>query len=220
MGAWDYGLYGNDDALNARGTVLAKVMLPDDPRLFAGCVGLLALLEPEAHQFVDVGNHAALSALPQGLREATTVAATVGASGPRLPYTDRVRDILGIDASYGRVVDPLLELRETITIARSIRDRCAKIVDDGFAYGNTAIGGVVGVLLELRELGVATAPDLVDEWIESFDQLLDIGDREDTEYLREWSRSYRAALSLLGTEPDKKLLGSEPTLEPRSRRTR
>ncbi|HEX5057987.1 MAG TPA: hypothetical protein VFV99_01450, partial [Kofleriaceae bacterium] len=210
MGAWDYGLYGNDEALNTRGVVLAKVVLPEDPRLFAGCVGLLALLEPEAHQFVDIGNHPALTALPQVLREATMVAAQVTASGPRLPYTERVRDILGIDASYGRVVDPLLALRETITIARSIRDRCTKLVDDGFAYGDTAIGGVVGVLLELRELGVATAPDLVDEWIESFDHLRDIGE-DDTDFLREWSRSYRAALKLLSTEPDKKLLGSEPT---------
>lgn len=220
MGAWDYGLYGSDDALNARGVLLAKVTLPEDPRLFAGCIGLLALLEPDAHQFLDVANHAALALLPPVLREATNVAAHIGASGPRLPYGDRVRDILGIDASYGRVVDPLLELRETITIARSIRDRCAKIVDDGFAYGATSVGGVVGVLLELRELGVATSPDLVDEWIEAFDKLRHIGDREDTDYLREWSRSYRSALELLGKEPDRKLLGSEPTTAPRGKRAR
>ena len=123
MGAWDTGLYGSDDALDARAELLRKVTLPEEPRLFAACVGLLALLDPTADQFDAIASHSALTALPQGLREAATVAAPVHASGPRLPYTAQLGDILGIDASYGRVVDPLLELRESITIGRALRDR-------------------------------------------------------------------------------------------------
>ena len=128
--------------------------------------------------------------------------------------------MLGVDASYGRVVDPLLELRETIIMARVIRDRGVRIVDEGFAYGETSIGGIVGVLVELRELGVAIKPDLVDEWIDNFDRLRGIGDVADTDYVREWSRSYRAALQLLAAPPDKKLLGSDPSTDKRGRHAR
>ncbi|HEY5943956.1 MAG TPA: hypothetical protein VIV40_00620 [Kofleriaceae bacterium] len=219
MGAWDTGLYGCDEALDARTEFLGSVELPEDPRLFAACVGLLALLDPTAHQLEMVGEHGSLAGLPQTLREATAVAATVAASGPRLPYAPQVRDVLGVDASYGRVVDPLLEMRETITIARAIRDRAVRIVDCGFAHGDTSIGGIVGLLVELRELGIAISPDLVEEWLDSFDQLRGIGDTLDSEYLREWSRSYRSALELLATEPDRKLLGSDPTTG-RSKRAR
>jgi len=220
MGAWDYGLYGSDEALDARAQFLGTIALPDDPKLFAACVGLLALLDPTAHQLECATEHNALVGLPQQLREAATVAATVAASGPRLSYVGPVRDVLGVDASYGRVVDPLLELRETITMARAIRDRGVRIVDDGFAYGETSIGGVVGVLVELRELGIAISPDLVDEWIDSFDRLRGTGDVDDTDYIREWSRSYRNALELLATPPEKKLLGSDPTAERRGKRAR
>ncbi len=216
MGAWDTGLYGSDDALDARGGFLKKVSLPQDPKLFAACVGLLALLDPTAHQFDSITGHSALTELPQGLREAAMVAATVHASGPRLPYTAELVDILGIDASYGRVVDPLLELRETIMIARALRDRCVKEIDD-FSRGETAVGGLLGILLELRELGVATSPDVVDEWLEHFDRVRATGDRDETDYVREWSRSYRAALELLAEPPKQKLLGSDPTRAGRKR---
>lgn len=221
MGAWDYGLYGSDEALEARTRLLAAIMLPSEPGLFAASVGLLALLEPEARQFETITDHDALEKLPPSLREATAVAAKVGASGPRLPYSDTTRDILGIDASYGRLVDPLLALRETIVVARAIRQQCVRTVDEGFAYGQTAIGGVIGVLLELRELGVAVSPDLVDEWHGVFDLICqDAADHVgDSEFLREWTRSYRAALTLLATPPDQKLLGSDPTTR-RNKRTR
>lgn len=221
MSAWDFGLYGSDEALDARTRLLAAIMLPSEPELFAATVGLLALLEPEARQFATIVDHAALDKLPPALREATAVAAMVGASGPRLPYSDTTRDILGIDASYGRLVEPLLALRETIVIARAIRKQCVRTVDEGFAYGQTAIGGVLGVLLELRELGVAVSPDLVDEWHGAFDLVCRDapGDAADTELLREWTRSYRSALALLATPPDQKLLGSDPTVR-RHKRTR
>jgi hypothetical protein len=214
MGAWDYGLYGSDEALDARGRFLAQIELPEEPKLFAACIGLLALLDPTAHQLEVANGHSALADLPPTLREATTVAATVAASGPRLPYADPVRDLLGVDASYGRVVDPLLELRETITMARAIRDRGVRVVDHGFSPGRTSIGGVVGVLLELRELGIAISPDLVDEWLDTFDRIDAIGE-DDTDYMREWSRSYRGALELLAKPPVSKLLGSDPTRRPR-----
>ena len=220
MGAWDTGLYGSDDALDARGELLRKVTLPEEPKLFAACVGLLALLDPTADQFESIGNHPALATLPQGLREAATVAASVHASGPRLPYTAQLGEILGIDASYGRVVDPLLELRETITIGRALRDRCVRSVDDCFAYGETAAGGLVGVLLELRELGIATSPDVVDEWLDNFDRVRAVGDRAESEYIREWSRSYRSALELLAIPPHQKLVGSDPTTTGRNKRVR
>jgi hypothetical protein len=220
MGAWDTALYGSDDALDARAAMLRKVNLPEDPRLFAACVGLLALFDPTAEQFDAIAGHSALAALPQGLREAATVAASVHASGPRLPYTAQLGEILGIDASYGRVVDPLLELRETITIGRALRDRCVRAVDEGFSYGQTAAGGLVGVLLELRELGIATSPDVVDEWLDSFDRVRAIGDRTESDYIREWSRSYRAALELLAIPPHQKLIGSDPTSTNRTRRVR
>jgi hypothetical protein len=213
MGAWDYGLYGSDEALDARGRFIAEIELPEEPKLFAACIGLLALLDPTAHQLECASVHGALADLPQTLREAAAVAATVAASGPRLPYTEPVRDVLGVDASYGRVVDPLLELRETITMARVIRDRGVRIVDHGFSQRQTSIGGVVGVLIELRELGIAISPDLVDEWLDEFDHLADIG--EDSDYIREWSRSYRAGLKLLSLPPEKKLLGTDPTRRPR-----
>jgi hypothetical protein len=220
MGAWDTGLYGSDDALDARAELLRKVTLPEEPRLFAACVGLLALLDPTADQFDAIASHSALSALPQGLREAATVAASVHASGPRLPYTAQLGDILGIDASYGRVVDPLLQLRESITIGRALRDRCVRAVDESFSYGETAAGGLVGVLLELRELGIATSPDVVDEWLDNFDRVRAIGDRDETEYIREWSRSYRMALELLAIPPHQKLIGSDPTTTGRTKRVR
>ena len=220
MGTWDYGLYGSDEALDARSSFLADIALPEDPHLFAACVGLLALLDPTAHQLESAHENAAIIGLPQPLREAATVAATVAASGPRLPYPAPVRDVLGVDASYGRVVDPLLELRETITLARAIRDRGVQLVDDGFKYGETSIGGIVGLLLELRELGIAISPDLVEEWLDNFDRLSAIGDISETDYIREWSKSYRAALELLATPPEKKLLGSDPTGDRRGKRVR
>jgi hypothetical protein len=220
MGAWDTGLYGSDDALDARAELLRKVTLPEEPRLFAACVGLLALFDPTADQFDSIAEHKALATLPQGLREAATVAASVHASGPRLPYTAQLGEILGIDASYGRVVDPLLELRETITIGRALRDRCVRSVDECFTYGQTAAGGLVGVLLELRELGIATSPDVVDEWLDTFDRVRAVGDRTETDYIREWSRSYRAALELLAIPPHQKLIGSDPTSTNRTRRVR
>ena len=216
MGAWDYGLYGSDEALDARSKFIAEIELPDDPRLFEACVGLLALLDPFAHQLEGAHTHPTIAALPHNIRDAT-IAATLAASGLRLPYSRAVREVLGVDASYGRVVDPLLELRETITMARVIRDRAVKIVDDGFAYGQTAIGGIVGVLVELRELGIAISPDLVEEWIDSFDRLRGIGDVDDTEFIREWSRTYRASLELLASSPDKKLLGSDPSADKRAK---
>jgi hypothetical protein len=220
MGAWDTGLYGSDDALDARAELLRKVTLPEEPRLFAACVGLLALLDPTAEQFDSIASHSALAALPQGLREAATVAASVHASGPRLPYTAQLGEILGIDASYGRVVDPLLELRETITIARALRERCVRGVDECFSYGATAAGGLVGVLLELREIGIATSPDIVDEWLDNFDRVRAIGDRGETDYIRDWSRSYRSALELLAIPPHQKLVGSDPTTTGRNKRVR
>ena len=215
MGAWDYGLYGSDEVLDARSRFLAEIALPDDPKLFAACVGLIALLDPTAHQLESAHEHTALVGLPQQLREAAAVAATVAASGPRLPYAAPVRDVLGVEASYGRVVDPLLELRETITMARAIRDRAVRIMEASVAHGESAIGGVVGVLVELRELGVAISPDVVEDWLDSFDRLSGIGDQERD---GDWSRLYRAALVLLATPPDKKLLGSDPTDEPRGKR--
>jgi hypothetical protein len=216
MGAWDYGLYGSDEALEARSTFIAEIGLPEDPPLFAACVGLLVLLDPGAHQLETARGHTAIAGLPQNIRDAT-IAATLAASGMRLPYSRAVRDVLGVDASYGRVVDPLLELRETITMARVIRDRAVKIVDDGFAHGQTSIGGILGVLVELRELGIAIKPDLVEEWIDSFDRLRDIGDVDDSEYIREWSRTYRNALALLASSPEKKLLGSDPSADKRAK---
>src|SRR5688572_7293866 len=68
VGSWDPTLYGGDDALDARGELFAAVPLPDEPRLFAACVGLLALLEPDAPQFETIGEHAALEKLPPSLR--------------------------------------------------------------------------------------------------------------------------------------------------------
>ncbi len=218
MSTWDTVLYGSDEALDERGRLIAGITLPIDPPMFAACVGLLTLLDPSADQLDAIAQHDALAGLPQGLREATTVAAQVGASGPRLPYSKAARDVLGIDASYGRMVDPLLELRETIMIARAVREHCVRAVDEGFAYGETSAGGPIGLLLELRELGVATSPDLVDEWLTGFERLCaDVSDEPD-EYLREWTRSYRAALQLLATEPEQKLLGADPTRARRSRR--
>lgn len=218
MGAWDHGLYDNDDALDARGELLSGIGIPDDPQMFAACIGLLALLDPTADQFACVKEHAALTKLPNELREAAAVAAMVGASGPSLPYRDRLRDILGIDASYGRVVEPLLELRETIAIARAIRNRCIDIVEEGFAYGEVSVGGIVGLLLELRELGVATSPDLVDEWQSAFDRICgestDVA--HDEKFLRGWCATYRGGLELLATPPEQKLLGSDPTKARRS----
>ena len=113
-------------------------------------------------------------------------------------------------------------LRETITIARAIRNRCIEIVGAGFPYGETAVGGIVGVLLELRELGVATSPDLVDEWQSEFDHICasaNIGTEtavaENATFLRGWCASYRGALELLAQAPEQKLLGSDPTKAPR-----
>ncbi len=213
----DSVLYGSDDALAARGQLIADITLPVEPQMFAACVGLLTLLDPGADQLDAISTHAVMPTLPQGLREATTVAAQVGASGPRLPYSAAAREVLGIDASSGRLVDPLLELRETIMIARAIREHCVRSIDEGFAYGETAIGGPIGLLLELRELGVATSPDLVDEWLTGFERLCaDVCDEPD-EYLRAWTHSYRCALQLLATEPDQKLLGSDPTTARRNR---
>lgn len=220
MGAWNTGLYGSDEALDTRGAFLDDVALPGEPKLFAACVGLLAFLDPTARQFESIAYHEALSALPQGLREATTVAASVHASGPRLPYTAELGDILGIDASYGRVVDPLLELRETITIARAIRDRCVRAIDDQRSESEIALGGILGILLELRELGIATSPDVADEWLDSFERVRATGDRYETDYIREWSRTYRSALELLALPPHQKLLGSDPTPTGRNKRVR
>ena len=222
MSTWGKGLYDNDEALDARGDLLSGIGIPDDPKLFAGCIGLLALLDPTADQFAAIKDHAALSSLPTGLREAASVAAMIGASGPSLPYRDRVRDILGIDASYGRVVEPLLELRETIQIARAIRNRCIAIVDEGFEYGETSVGGIVGVLLELRELGVATSPDTVDHWCTEFDRICaDVhDDAEHAKQVRAWCESFRAGLELLATPPEQKLLGSDPTRARHSKRAR
>ena len=222
MSTWDSVLYGSDEALVARTGLIAAVALPEEPQLFAACVGLLALLEPEADQFDGISTHSTFASLPPALRDATAVAAQVAASGPRLPYTAAVRDILGIDASYGRMVDPLLELRETILIARAIREKCVRVIDEGFAYGETSIGGPVGLLVELRELGVATHPDLVEEWQTAFERVC--GDTQDVTaedaYLREWTACYRAALELLAKPPEQKLLGSDPTETRRGRRAR
>jgi hypothetical protein len=198
----DHALYGSLEALDARGDLLASIALPGEARMFAACVGLIALLEPEAHQFTRIVNHAALASLPQPLREATAVAANVHASGPRLPYSDRARDVLGVDASFGRIVDPLLELREAITIARAIREQCMRAIDEGFAQRELSIAGPLGVLVELRELGIATNPDLVDDWLTA----------------RTISDAYRAAFQLLAVAPERKLLGSDPTTTARSRR--
>lgn len=220
MSNWDSCLYSSDDALDARGQLIAEITLPVEPEMFAACVGLLTLLDPGADQLDAIATHAVLPTLPQGLREAAAFAAQVDASGPRLPYSAAAREVLGIDASYGRLVDPLLELRETIMIARAVREHCVRAIDEGFAYGETALGGPLGLLLELRELGVATSPDLVDEWITGFDGLCaDISD-EPGEYLRAWTRSFRSALQLLATEPDRKLLGSDPTMARRNRPAR
>jgi hypothetical protein len=220
--AFGVGLYDNDDALTARAELLARVALPSDPPLFAACIGLLALLEPHATQLDRITEHPALASLPQGLREAASVAALVDASGPRLPYDMRVRDILGIDGSFGRIVEPLLELRESIMIARALREQCMRVIGEGFAYGQTAVGGPVGLLLELRELGVATQPDLVDEWLASFDRLRagSTGDGVNATVMSEWSRAYRAALELLAEEPEHKMLGSDPSTARRSKRAR
>lgn len=220
MTAWDSVLYGSDEALHARGELLASVSLPEEPQMFAACVGLLALLDPEADQFAAIGDHPVLATLPASLRDATIVAAQVGASGPRLPYSEAVRGVLGLDASYGRVVDPLLELRETIMIARAIREQCVRVIDEGFTYGETAIGGPVGLLLELRELGVATSPDVVDEWLTGFDRVAADPEYQRDDLLREWARCYRAALELLAIPPEQKLLGNDPTNPRRSRRGR
>jgi len=213
MSAWDHGLYDNEAALDARGELLSGIGIPEDPAMFAACIGLLALLDPTADQLAIVKNHRALAELPAELHEAAAVAAMIGASGPCLPYRVPLRDILGISASYGRVVEPLLELRETIPLARAIRNRCIDIVGSGFAYGETASGGILGLLLELRELGVATSPALVDEWLTEFDVICATGNDagENPEFLRGWCASYRAALELLAQPPDQKLLGSDPT---------
>jgi hypothetical protein len=214
MGAWNHGLYDNDAALDARGELLSGIGIPDDPPLFAATIGLLALLDPTADQFAQVKDHAAMSSLPSEVREAAQVAAFVGASGPCLPYRQSVREVLGIDASYGRVVEPLLELRETISIARAIRNRCIDIVDTGFEYGDLSTGGILGLLIELRELGVATSPDAVDKWTSRFErvcQQAELDTSDDARFLRGWCNSYRAGLELLANGPEQKLLGSDPT---------
>jgi hypothetical protein len=106
-------------------------------------------------------------------------------------------------------------------IARAIREQCVRTVDEGFAYGETSIGGVIGVLLELRELGVAVSPDLVDEWQLAFESACQSATETvgDPEFMREWTESYRAGLKLLATPPDQKLLGSDPTPVRRTKRS-
>ena len=224
MGTWDTALYGSDDALDARGDLIAAIGLPDEPRLFAACVGMLALLDPTADQLAQVSAHPALAQLPAPLHEAAGVAALVGASGPTLPYGAQAKQVLGIDGSFGRVVEPLLELREAIALARAIRERCIKVIGEGFVYGETAIGGVIGVLVELRELGVACNPDVVDEWQKSFERLMlpadDEADRDPEQFITHWAANVRVAFELLATQPDQKLLGSDPTRERRSKRAR
>src|SRR5687768_15305 len=133
-------MYGSDEARDARASLLAALPLPNEPRLFAACVGLLALLDPTADQLPNVPKHLALTGLAAGVREATLVAATLSASGPALPYSAHAQRVLGVGGSIGRVIDPLLELREAIIVARSIRDRCCEAIDEGFVYGETAIG--------------------------------------------------------------------------------
>jgi hypothetical protein len=224
MGRWDTALYGSDDALDARGDLIAAIGLPDEPKLFAACVGMLALLDPTADQLAQVSTHAALAELPAPLREAAAVAALVGASGPTLPFSAQAKQVLGIDASFGRVVEPLLELREAIALSRAIRERCTKVIAEGFVYGETAIGGVLGVLVELRELGIACNPDIVDEWQASFDRLMqpadDEAERGADDFFTQWIANVRATFELLATPPDQKLLGSDPTRERRSKRGR
>lgn len=224
MGTWDTALYGSDDALDARGDLIAVIGLPEEPTLFAACVGMLALLDPTADQLLQVSAHAALAELPAPLREAAAVAALVGASGPTLPYSAQAKQVLGIDASFGRVVEPLLELRESIALARALRERCVKVIGEGFIYGETAIGGVIGLLVELRELGVACNPDVVDEWQTSFERLMrpadDEADRDPDPFVTQWADNVRVAFELLATPPDQKLLGSDPTRERRSKRAR
>lgn len=222
MTAFAVGLYDSDEAIAARSALLARVVLPSNPSMFAACVGLLTLLDPSAKQLALIAAHPALASLPQGLKEAASVAALIDASGPRMPYDVRVRDILGIDASFGRIVEPLLELRESIMIARALREQCMRVIGEGFEYGQTAVGGAVGLLLELRELGVATQPDLVDEWLAGFERLHadSHGDGVNATVMSEWSRAYRAALELLGQEPEHKMLGSDPSTARRSKRAR
>lgn len=215
-------LYDEEAATDARMRLFAGIGLPSDPPLFAASIGILALLEPRARQLQTIQMHPGWSAMPNGLREAASVAAMITASGPRLPYDAHVRDILGIDGSFGRIVDPLLELREAIMIARAVREQCVRVINEGFIYGDTAIGGPVGILVELRELGIATHPDLVDDWIGDFERICADGHDVDidVELLREWSVSYRAALELLARPPDQKLLGSDPSTARRNRRAR
>ena len=204
-------MYGSDDARDARAHLLAALPLPTDPRLFAASVGLIALFDPTADQLATVPKQLALTGLPEGVREATLVAATLNASGPGLPYSAPAQRVLGVGGSIGRVIDPLLGLREAITVARSIRDRCCEAIDEGFVYGETAVGGYIGLLVELRELGVAANPDVVDRWATAYERLLE-GETPD-EFLSEWSRTLRASFKLIGTEPERKLLGRDPTYD-------
>jgi len=210
MGAWDEGLYDNDEALDELGDLLAELDLDDGPVALATVVGLRAWLDgPSESLERAVRKHTALlPRLPKPARELLELLLRDGEAFARpKARSDRLKEVLG-EYCDGPKYDALLSLPGAEVIIADLVKRAAEGLDDRLdsardGYDVSAAGAHLGVLLELATAGLARPPAArVKHWRRAVERI-DEATAEEREHFDAYFARFRRGLSLLdkATQP-------------------
>jgi hypothetical protein len=181
MGTWGDGLYDNDHSLDVLGDLFKTLELEKSPAHLAVSLGVRLWMEPsgigvraEKYREIIRRRESWLRYLPAPAAEALReIAANPKAASEREgSRSDEVRQVVG---SYndGPRIDALLQVPGADAILQPLADRCMEKLDRVFKgkmdlYELAGEIAPLGVLLELRAVGIRVPPAKVETWRKGF----------------------------------------------------
>jgi hypothetical protein len=192
MGTWDDGLYDNDHALDVLPELTEGVDLDKSPAHLAVGIGLRIWMAPASLQLqggevrAALGRHEGwLAELPDEAREALLAIATdpKTACGRRASRTQEDRAVLGT-YNEGPRIDALFRVPGADAVIREVADKCMAHLDelivheDADLYEGAGDLAPLGVLLEMRAVGVRVPRAKVKAWQAAFRRMDEATDAE------------------------------------------
>lgn len=210
MGTWGEGLYDNDAALDLLADLVGSVDPEESPTHLSVGLGLRLWMLPvhvdtgadEIRRILD-RKREWLVKLPAPAR-AELMALAVDPKAMSQRPGSRIPEHRAIIGGYenGPRVDALLEVAGATELLGELAERLAQHLDEGLdgqrnLYEVSDALAALGVLLELRTIGVRCAPDRIARWKEAY-TASDRATGEERSFWDAYSRRVLEALKRLG----------------------